>query len=388
MRGRTLCWLLGLAAALPAAALAVDVLFESPPPGEPVFGEVEVAAEVFAQAPIERVVLSVDGRVVGELARPPFRWRVDIGQSNREHRFEVFAEDTAGDSEWAVLVTPAIPIDLSVELALQQLYVTVTRGERRVLDLGPQDFAVFDDGERQRLVTFERGDVPLVALVLLDASDSMRGRRLAAAAAGAEAFIAGLEELDQAKLLLFSDHVVHSTPFTNFAEVLRAGLSGVEARGGTALNDHLYLALKLLDERQGRRVVILLSDGIDVASVLRMREVLRSARRSQALIYWLRLGGVRGDREMFSSWRDDKAHREELELLEQAVVESGGRAVQLDRIEEAEDAFRRILAELREQYVLGFYPSTGRGDGSWHRIKVRLAGSGLKVRAREGYVDY
>ncbi len=361
------------------------VTLVSPAPGEPMFGEVEVIAEVVADHQVRRVTFWLDGRVVGELREPPYRLRVDVGMRSSEHRFEVVAEDVAGGEGRSLLVSPRLDINLALELELQQLYVTVTRRGQRVLYLAAEDFTVLDRDQPQRLVTFERGDVPLTALLLVDASDSMRGKRLAAAVAGAQAFIAGMEQLDQAKLILFADRVLHTSPFTNFASVLATGLAGVEAAGSTALNDHLYLGLKLLERRQGRRVVILLSDGVDVASVLGMKQVLATARRSPALIYWLRLGGDAGGQS--SAWRGVDSHRSEFQLLESGVAASGGRVLVLKSISETAAAFTEILRELRDQYVLGYYPSDNRDDGRWHEVRVRVQ-RGLKVRTRQGYVDH
>ena len=286
-----------------------------------------------------------------------------------------------------MVITSTIQIDQEIEVELQQLYVTVTRGGSSVADLRREDFSVVDDGAPQELVTFERGDVPLAALLLVDSSDSMRGERLQVALAGARSFIDAMARLDQAALLLFSDHVIHSTPFTGFPQVLASGLEGVVAGGGTALSDHLYAGFKLLEARQGRRVVILLSDGVDTTSVLEMADVLWAARRSQALVYWLRLPMSQRPGAFSSSWRDARGHREEIERLEELVRQSGGRVVGLEGVTDTASAFGEILRELRGQYVLGYYPEPRRNDGAWRKVRVR-AGPGLEVRAREGYVDY
>ncbi len=376
-----------LASTAPAAAQpAVTML--SPEPGQAAFGEVDVVAEVVTGRQIRRVTFWLDGRVVGELREPPYRLTVDVGMSGLEHRFEVVAEDVAGGAGRSLLVSPKLDVDLELKLELQQLYVTVSRRGQRILDLREEDFAVFDQDRPQRLVTFERGDLPLTALLLVDASDSMRGKRLAAAVAGAQAFIAGMEQLDQAKLVLYADRVLHDSPFTNFAEVLATGLAGVEASGSTALNDHLYLALKLLEPRQGRRVVILLSDGVDVASVLRMEQLQETLRRSQALIYWLRLGSGNASGGLSSAWRDVESHSREFKLLEAGIEDSGGRVLVLKDIAGTAAAFTEILRELRDQYVLGYYPSDNRDDDRWHEIKVRVKSRGFKVRTRQGYVDH
>ncbi|MDX1502146.1 MAG: VWA domain-containing protein [Thermoanaerobaculia bacterium] len=375
-------WLL-----LPAAAQALDIAILSPRATLPVFGEVLFEAEVYPAEEIARVDLRVDGRSVATFTGPPFRALVDVGQENRGHRFEVVVEGPGGQVGHAAVETPPVPVNLEVSVELRQLYVTVTRDGRRVLDLDRDDFTVLDEGDRQRLVTFERGDVPFTAVLLVDASESMRGERLRTAVAGARAFASAMEPLDQAKVVLFSDRILHTTPFSSFAEVLTAGLSGVGGRGGTALNDHLYLALRLLEKRQGRRLVILLSDGVDIESILEMRQVLDTVRRSRSLVYWIRLGAPDPRIDRHSAWRDAGGHRRELEQLEQAVRLSGGRVVTLSSIDQTREAFAEILSEIREQYVLGYYPSGPTGTGGWRSVAVTVAGRGLSVRARKGYMD-
>jgi Ca-activated chloride channel family protein len=222
-------------------------------------------------------------------------------------------------------------------------------------------------------------------VLLIDASSSMRGRPLDAARRGARAFLGGTRSLDLTKLMLFSDAVLHSTPFTGFTGVLGVGLDAVEARGGTALVDHLYLALRHLEERQGRRVLVLLSDGIEVASTLDIEDVRWLARRTQAQIYWIRLGSrVRGFR---TSWRGEEENRRQVEGLEAMVRESGGRILPIEGIGAIELAFARVMAELRQQYVLGYYPGERRGDGSWREVLIRLDAPGLEARTRTGYID-
>lgn len=378
-------WLL----ATPVAAQAPDVLLLAPPSEKPVFGQVTVTAEVLAAEPVAEVVFLVDGRVVKRLDEPPWTITVDVGQRNVEHSFEVVARTATGAVGRTSRVTPAITVDERVDLELQQLYVTVTRdGGQRLLSLERDDFRILDNGTEQEMVTFEGGDVPFTAALLVDASDSMIGERLRLAVEGATAFVEGMKALDEASLLLFSDRLLYLTPFTGETDPLTRALASVTAHGGTAINDHLYLALKQLEARQGRRVAILLTDGVDIESALPMEDVLWMARRSQTLIYWIRILETEGTSiARFSSWRDAEAHRREIRLLEQAVEESGGRIVPIERIAQASEVFREILSELREQYVLGYYPSHNENDGSWHELKVKVDG-GYRVRTREGYVDF
>lgn len=370
----------------------ITVSLDSPDPFRPAFGEVVIEAVVVSPEPVERVVFHVDGLAVGELAEPPWRFTTDLGEDVGEHRFDVVAYGLSGATGSGGLTTPGIRIDDELDIGLQQLYVTVSRDGRRLLDLERQAFAVIDERESQRLVTFERGDIPFTALVLVDSSTSMRGEKLDAALQGAKAFFDGMRPLDEGKLMVFSDRVLHVTPFTTYPDILGAGLAGVEARGGTALADHLYLAFRQLEERQGRRVVILLSDGVDSHSVLAMADVLRLARRSQALVYWLRLpyhAGRPADEmpAVRTAWHGAEDYEREITTLQQTVLESGGAMRPLGGVVDIAPAFGEILAELREQYVLGYYPSTSRRDGSWRRVRVRVDRSGVEVRSRGGYLD-
>ncbi len=376
----------------------LDVAITSPPPGQPIFGPVDFEVDVYPPESFSRLEFLVDGLIVGEFEADPdevtdgrIRIRTDVGQENREHRFEVRAYSPSGQRVDALLVSPAIHVDGEVTAELQQLYVTVTSsgGNRRILDLTEDDFAIIDNRDRQELVTFARGDVRLTAAILIDSSISMKGERLRYALRGATTFVDGIRPIDDASILLFSDRLLHATPFSHEPDVLTAGFAGLKAAGGTALYDHLYLALKQLEHQQGRRVVVLLSDGIDSHSTLKVDDITWLARRSRALIYWLRTGSrSEALRSRSSAWKNPDTYRSEYEQLTRTVLETGGRIVTLKQIQDAEDAFRQILEELREQYVLGYYPTVSRGDGSWHRVTVRVRRNGLLVRTRGGYLDY
>jgi Ca-activated chloride channel family protein len=383
-----------LCAAVPAPALAQPaeprVAIMEPGPFDPVFGQVEVVLEIASRDPVTRVEIFVDDVRVGVLTAPPWKLTVDVGQDNAPHTFRAVASTDLGATGTMRLETPAIQVDDVVELPLRQLYVTVEQAGQRVLGLEADDFVVRDDGDRQTLVTFEGGDAPMNAVILVDSSESMRGPRLAAALEGARQFTEGLHELDEAKVMLFSDRLNRATPFTGSPEVLDAALAGVEAGGGTALTDHVYAALKLLDGHSGRPVVVVLSDGSDIHSVLGMEDVLWKVRRSQAIVYWIELQGEELDGAAYtfhaSSWRTARENAEEIERLRSVVAESGGRVFGIRSIDDVGDAFAGILRELREQYVLGYYPTNLQADGDWRKIRVRTTG-GI-ARVRDGYVDY
>jgi VWFA-related protein len=365
----------------------VLLFFRSPAATEPALGTVRVEVEVIGEGSTE-IVLLVDGEEMARFEHPPYRASVDFGDEFGPHRFEAVALGDAGtELARAARDTPGLFVDDRVRLELRQLYVTVTPPAETDARLGRDDFEVRDEGRRQTIVTFEGGDAALTVALLVDASESMRGGRLDAALAGAHAFLSGMNDLDEASIALFSDLIRSQTPVSQEPATLAHQLASVTARGGTALNDALYVALGRLEQRQGRRVVVLLSDGFDIHSVLSISEVLWSMRRSRSLVYWIELTGGRGDFGITSSWRDSESHAEEKDGLRELVTESGGRVVRIEQVEEATVAFREILAELREQYVLGYYPTVELPEGQWHRVRVKVDRPGFKVRTRGGYVD-
>lgn len=374
-----------------AADDAITITLTAPAPGDPLLETVELAAEVRARQPIREVAFYVDGVLVGAVKAPPYRLLIAVGEENRDRHVRVEAHAADGTSAAVERIAPAIDIHDEVDLDLQQIFLTVTGpGGHRVLDLKRDDLKLLVDGRRQQIVTFAAGEIPLTAILLIDGSASMDDKRLAAALRGAQAFVAGMKPLDQAQVLVFSDRLLARTPLANH----RADLTPILATtpgGGTAVLDHLFLALDQLEVRQGRRVVVLLSDGMDVDSVLRSADLEPIVRRSRSSIYWVRLTERNTprfrDRYPPNSWYDKRTAERGFTHLERLVRLSGGRIENLRGLGSIESTFREILAELHEQYALGFYPQPKRNDGRWCAVRVKVGRRGLNVRTREGFVD-
>ena len=365
----------------------------APKDGAIVIGDLEVVADVVSVAAVKEVEFQLDGRPVGTVTMEPYRMDVDLGPKNTSHRISVVARDENGNEATHSVTTQPVPVAADFEVELQQLYVTVTRDGEQVLDLESGAFRVIDDGDPQEIITFARGDIPFTAVLLIDASASMYGEKIEAAVEGAASFVHGMNELDQAQVMVFSDQLLSATPITGAKAVLTAGLGGTEARGGTALQDHLFASLMLLEQRQGRRVIILLSDGVDTHSVLSMQEVSDIARKSSAMIYWIRFSRTSdqaqesGRVSLSSAWKNQELYQEQQVTLTELVNRSGGRIFAVTSPEEIRSVFLRVLDELREQYVLGYYPSTKRNDDRWHRVKVKVDENDVSVRAPRGYID-
>ena len=405
-----LAWLAFCAPELAASDVPVAVEFLEPEVGIALFDQVTVHLRVLGEESVDRVEVFVDGRAVGVLRQPPWKWEVDVGSENREHRFEAVVHARDGATVRSQLVSPAIQVHETVELELQQLYLTVTRRDRRVVDLESHDFTLRDDGKKQQIVTLAGGEIPFTALLLIDSSGSMGGKPLEAALQGARRFVNEMAENDEAKALITSDRVLQSTPWTDDPDLFTAPLESSQADGGSAILDHLFLAFQLLEERLGRRVLILLSDGWDQHSSLTVEQLRRVSRRSQAMLYWVRLGAVDPElrrtirpqywvedsgsnsssltqRIPLSVWRDLPAKRRINRAFEEMVEESGGRVVPVADPNAIEGAFQEILDELRQQIAIGYYPEPRRNDGLWREVKVRVKRWGFDVRTRKGYVD-
>lgn len=298
---------------------------------------------------------------------------------------------------WAVALTLLFPTFAFSEAQgsprLHRIYVTVTRNGQPAQGLKREDFTILEDKVRQDLATFELGDSPFAAVVLLDASASMdyssEELRLAI-----QSFLSGLGPRDEIMSIVFTEQPLAMTPFLRQGAELTLESKDPPRNGNTSLNDHLYAALDILRDREGRHVIILISDGADLSSVLRMEDVLWKARRSDTLIYWIhpqdpdsKNVSPRSQAEFSTSWRDIEANSQERKLLAKAVEESGGRSETVMGVEGVQVAFGKILRELRGQYILGYLPSHRGESGQWKDIKVRLRARGTKVRAPKGYVE-
>lgn len=396
-----------------ARADAQDIVVEitEPVPNQALFDEVTLAARVVSDVPVDSVEFFVNGNSVGTVDQPPYALQVDMGSDNIGRLIEAVARSADGIARTRIHFAP-ITVHDAVDLALQQLYATVTdRRGQRVLDLDVDAFTLEDEKRRQDIVTLAGGDIPFTAVLLIDGSLSMSGAPLESALRGARRFVGDMAENDEAKVIIHSDRVLRSTPWSQVQSsqdgALVQALDQLPASGGSTVLDHLFLALQLLEGRQGRRVVILLSDGWDMQSTLNSDQVRAVARRSRAVVYWVRLGvaglaqqrkerraqnrlgntGFQNIAVPLSNWRDRDAFEDVYEDLETIVDHSGGRIVDIPRPDAIEDAFVDVLTELREQYAVGYYPNPRRNDGSWRAVELKVKGRGLKVRTRTGYVD-
>ena len=261
---------------------------------------------------------------------------------------------------------------------LVDLFVTVTDSDGRLVpDLTREDFAVFDDGEPQEIVLFENTVQPITVVVMLDTSISTTNvMRLIMG--GAEQFLIRMLPDDRARVGAFNDKIeIVPAEFIGDRDLLIGELDGLDFGNDTRLHDAVAASLDSLQGIEGRRVILVLTDGQDSASRSGWRDALRQAVAEEVMIYSIGL-----EVEYFDGARNRRTSPDR--SLRRLAEETGGGYFELQESDELGATFTRVSQELHSQYVLGFTPSVR--DGQTHEVAVRLKRRGMTARARRSYV--
>ncbi|MDP7294418.1 MAG: VWA domain-containing protein, partial [Vicinamibacterales bacterium] len=235
------------------------------------------------------------------------------------------------------------------------LYVTVTDGnDRLVANLRQEDFAIFDDEVPQEIVVFRNDVQPISVVVMLDTSASMTAK-LNLLMAGAEQFLIRLLPGDQGRVGAFNDKIELSPEFTGDRDRLVAELGELDFGNPTRLYDAIDASLDALAGIEGRRVVLVFTDGDDTGSDADDDDVLDRAIAEEVMIYaiGLRAEFFNGARMVTS--RPDRG-------LRKFAQETGGGYFELSRDDELGSTFTRVAQELHSQYVIGFTPAALDGE--------------------------
>lgn len=306
----------------------------------------------------------------------------------------------------AVLAGSAVAALLTVALSGQQqppfrsgaktvaVYATVSGSDGRLVpDLTREDFEIRDGGKTQPITVFSNDTQPITVVMMLDRSGSMRQNfRLVEAAA--EAFVTKLDAGDKARIGSFAERVqIDPAGFTgDQAELIRILRSNLQQAGPTPLWNAVDQAITALREQEGRRVVLIFSDGADAPMNLRMNnrsimDVMRRAQQENVMVYAIGLqstilnrpgsrGGLGGFGGSLSQQRPDPG-------LAVIADDTGGGYFELNRAEDLASTFARVADELHRQYAIGFEPA--KLDGKMHKLDVKVGKRGMKVRARKEY---
>jgi Ca-activated chloride channel family protein len=269
----------------------------------------------------------------------------------------------------------------TVRLVLLPTSVTTGRG-KPVRGLEAGDFRLTDAGSPRDIAFLAtEEDLPIAVAFLLDVSGSMGlGDRLDRAKGAIRAFVDELGPDDTFGLIGFADdQVTWITEFTSDRDRFLRRLDVQEGAGRTALYDALAASPGLVaDEIEGRKAIVLITDGLDNASGLPMLKAVWIARQVRVPIYTLNFLPMR---EKLLPRRV----RDSVRLLDRFSTETGGSLFPVYASDELARAVARIQEELRFQYVLGFHPGAGEDDGRFRPIRLETWKKGLDVRTRRGY---
>jgi Ca-activated chloride channel homolog len=283
----------------------------------------------------------------------------------------------------AALAMLAVPTGAQIKVSTQTvpLYVTVTDGAKRlVTDLEREDFEVYDNGKLQSLTNFDNQVTPINTVVMIDTSGSMT-LALDLVKLAAEEFLIRLLPDDRAKVGAFNDKLQvkpePGLPFTNNRDQLIRYLQDLDFGYPTRLYDAVDYGITQLEPIDGRKVVLVFTDGEDTASKVDAGDVIERARVQEVMVYSIGL-----ENEYFNG--NQRVRTSPDRGLRRLSDETGGGFFMLKKKDELGPTFTRIAQELHSQYVLGFSPETL--DGKVHKLEVKLKRPGMTPRARKSYV--
>jgi Ca-activated chloride channel family protein len=319
--------------------------------------------------------------------------------------------------------SPGFKFRSGVELINVTATVTDANG-RFVPGLKAEDFSVFEDDKPMEVAQFSADRVPVSLGLLLDTSQSMAGEKFDAARSAIDRFLYDLNSPDDEFFLMEFNGVPRLLQtWTTDRPLISSVLARTHPRGGTAMYDAVADAIPL--SRNGRNVkkaIVVISDGVDMASTTPLKDVHQLIRQSEALVYAVGIdcGGPsesgrpdppalqRGPQpfpfpmpgggrrppfpgqpppQQFPPGRDLRRCTDPVDVvaLRDLTDDSGGRTEIIRDPRDLNPATGRIADELSKQYYLG-YPAAAKKDGRWHTIRVQVRDPTLRVRARRGYV--
>jgi Ca-activated chloride channel family protein len=280
----------------------------------------------------------------------------------------------------ASLALPAQETTLHVDVKLVNLFVNVTDKNGSIVGgLTRDDFSITEDGRPQQISVFERqSELPLNITLAIDTSGSVR-KDMAEEADAARRFVhAIMRPQDQMSLLQFATYVNELTPFTNKVALIDRGLGQLHSDFATALYDAIYLGAERLGPREGRKVLVLVSDGGDTAKNTTYAQALEQALRNEVMIYSIIDVPIEA-----SAGRDLGGEHALITLAEQ----TGGKSFYVSE-GGMDKAFARVSDDLRTQYLIGYYPRNQEPGRSFHRVQVtipRAAPDAFNIRHKTGY---
>ena len=310
-------------------------------------------------------------------AAPQSQSPADESKRKQQKPKDDVTKDTPGQ-----VIRPGHEVHMDVDLAL--VNVTVTDPYNRlVTGLDKENFRVYEDNVEQEIVSFSSEDVPISIGVVFDFSGSM-SNKVGKAREAAVQFFKTANPQDEFFLVSFNERAELTSAFTNSVEDLQSSLMLTSAKGRTALLDAIYLGLsQMRGAHNGKRALLILSDGGDNHSRYSESDIKRLVREADTQLYAIGIFDALGYRDRTPEELNGPS------LLSEITEMTGGRVFSVERLEDLPDIATKISMELRNQYVLGYRPSNKAHDARWRKIKIKLhAPRGLpplNVYAKTGY---
>ncbi len=287
-------------------------------------------------------------------------------------------------------------IRIDTDLVMLNATVINDRG-RFVAGLKRNDFSVYEDGVKQQIEYFNTGDREPISLgIVFDTSGSMIDK-IDGVRDAVEHFVKAVAPGDEIFLIRFSSDAELAQDFTDDKRRILSAVDRLRPFGSTALYDAIAMGLERAGEGKHRkRALMLLTDGNDTSSEIKLDEAVELARKSEVIIYALGIGhGERGSfghggghgGGIFGRRGGDTV---DMDVLRAFAEATGGEAFFLEDAHRGgrdliDEAVLQVADELKRQYTLGYYPTNTRKDGSFRKIKVEVTDKSLRVRAKRGY---
>ncbi|MFY9560322.1 MAG: VWA domain-containing protein [Terriglobales bacterium] len=271
---------------------------------------------------------------------------------------------------------------LKVDVKLVNVFVTVTDAHGGpVPSLQKENFLLREDGKEQKIAIFSRESaLPLSIVLAIDTSLSTKKDLPLEQAASHKFAHTVLRPQDGLAVYKFSEEVSVVVPFTSDLSKIDAGIDHLRNGSATALFDVVFLGSQALGARQGRKVIVAVTDGGDTMSQVDYKQALRAAQESEAIIYSVIIVPIEA-----SAGRDTGGEH----ALIQMADDTGGKYYYASSLPQLDEAFRKVSDELRMQYLLAYYPSQHYSESEFRRIQVDLTnpppGGPYQVRYRAGY---
>jgi Ca-activated chloride channel family protein len=249
-----------------------------------------------------------------------------------------------------------------------------------VTDLPKSAFTVYENGRAQEITAFKREDVPVAMGLIVDNSGSMREKRKKVEKAAADLALASNKE-DEVFVVNFNDSAYldlpHEKDFTNDIEELKEALARIDSRGGTAMRDAIRMSIDQLKKaHRDKKVLVVVTDGVDNASIINQENLVKISQQSGVLIYAV---GLLTEEDR----RDAKKAQRELMALADAT---GGESFFPKELTEVDTIAQQVARDIRNQYTIEYNPSDTSLDGKFREIKIAVNAPGRPTaRTRSGY---